>query len=80
MTNFSENLNASLPNADLLNEPTFRKERKYLAIVALSADRGQGKGVEPIVTVARKSFFFGYFFGGLECVGLGHSFAYVAHL
>jgi hypothetical protein len=41
-----------------LNEPTFRKERKYLAIVASSADRVWGKGVEPIVTIAKKSWSF----------------------
>jgi hypothetical protein len=44
MTNFSENLLAPLFNADPLNESTFRKERKYLAIVASSADRGWEKG------------------------------------
>jgi hypothetical protein len=58
MTTFSENLRGSLFNADLLNEPTFKEERKYLTIVALSADRGRGKGVEPIVMVSKKSWSF----------------------
>jgi hypothetical protein len=60
MIKVCENLRASLLNADLLNELTFREERKYLAIVAypqLTGDGGGG-GVEPIVTVAKKSWSF----------------------
>ncbi len=43
----------------------FQRGKKVLGHCPLSADRGQGKGVEPIVTVEKKSCFFLFFHGFL---------------